>query len=50
MANFPCHADQLIACIRDAWGVDELLSTWPQQKVAELVANRYSQASWNLRL
>ncbi|MHB8969193.1 MAG: lipoate--protein ligase family protein [Pirellulaceae bacterium] len=50
VANFPATQDRLITCIQDAWGVDELLSSWPQQKVAELVATRYSQASWNLRL
>ena len=50
VANFPATRDQLIACIQDAWGVGESLSTWPEQKVAELVANRYAQASWNFRL
>jgi lipoate-protein ligase A len=50
VANLPATSDQLIACIQDAWGVSESLSTWPEQKVAELVANRYTQASWNLRL
>jgi lipoate-protein ligase A len=50
VANFPATQDRLIECIQNAWDVDELLATWPQQEVAELVANRYSQASWNLRL
>ncbi|MHB8863674.1 MAG: lipoate--protein ligase family protein [Pirellulaceae bacterium] len=50
VANFPATRDQLTACLQEAWGACERLATWPRQTVAELVATRYSQASWNLRL
>ena len=48
--NFPATPDRLHECIREAWGTDELLEPWPVRKVSELVRDRYSQASWNLRM
>jgi lipoate---protein ligase len=48
--NFPATQERLHQCIREAWGTDELLEAWPVRKVSELVADRYSQASWNLRM
>jgi lipoate---protein ligase len=48
--NFPATRDRLSACIRSAWEADELLNTWPAREVSELVADRYGQPEWNLRL
>lgn len=48
--NFPAAKERLSECIRTAWNADELLEIWPAHKVSELVACRYSQASWNFRL
>jgi lipoate-protein ligase A len=48
--NFPATRDQLRTVIRDAWKAADTLETWPQQAVQELVATRYSQDSWNLRM
>ena len=47
--NFPATADQLRLAVGDAWQVGEVMDGWPQQKVAELVTERYSQDSWNFR-
>ncbi len=48
--NFPATREQLRAAIRQAWSVSEVLEDWPAARVARLVAERYSQPSWNERL
>jgi lipoate-protein ligase A len=50
VANFPGEASRIRSSLRDAWSAREPLNTWPSQRTAQLVADRYSQASWNLRL
>ncbi len=48
--NFPATSDQLRAAIRLAWSVCDTVESWPAQRVAQLVDQRYSQPSWNERL
>jgi lipoate-protein ligase A len=48
--NFPANKDRLSQCIRAAWDATDLLEAWPAQKVSELLTDRYSQSTWNLRL
>lgn len=44
----PLPPTQIIEAIAHAWDARENLTTWPKQRTAELVEQRYSQDSWNL--
>ncbi len=48
--NFPATRQELNAAITQAWSVCAVLDHWPAARVAQLVQQRYSQASWNERL
>jgi lipoate-protein ligase A len=48
--NLPVDPRRVKLMLRDAWSAQQPLVSWPVQRVAELVANRYSQEHWNLRL
>ncbi len=48
--NFPATSQQLRKAISETWPVTESIRDWPRDRVGELVAQRYSQASWNERL
>ncbi len=50
VANFPATREQLRSAICQAWSAIESVETWPRDRVAQLVAQRYSQTSWNERL
>jgi lipoate-protein ligase A len=50
VGNFPATAECLRECLRHAWDATEPLENWLREDVATLVATRYSQASWNLRM
>ena len=47
--NIPLIAAAMKQAIGDAFGVSQLLTNWPQEMVGELVRERYSVDSWNLR-
>jgi lipoate-protein ligase A len=47
--NFPATAPQLRAAICQAWSVSSRREDWPEEMVEQLVAQRYSQDSWNRR-
>jgi lipoate---protein ligase len=48
--NFPATKQRLMDAIRAAWNADQLLESWPEHTTSQLVAERYSQTSWNLRM
>ncbi len=50
VTNFPATSEQLRSAICQAWSAVESVDTWPRDRVAQLVAERYSQVSWNERL
>lgn len=50
VANLPAPADLLRASLPKAFEAAEPLDAWPQALTAELVATRYAQPAWNLRL
>ncbi len=49
VANLPLTAEQLRMALIRTWCTDATLGTWPQLRTRELVQQRYSQDSWNLR-
>jgi lipoate-protein ligase A len=48
--NVPVGKEALITSLRESWQATAMIPTWPRELVAQLVASRYSQAAWNLRL
>lgn len=48
--NFPATRAELTDALRTAWCAEQPLAQWPVQRVQQLVAERYSRDSWNLRL
>ncbi|MFO0869270.1 MAG: lipoate--protein ligase family protein [Pirellulales bacterium] len=50
LCNLPLTAAALRAALIRVWEARELCSAWPAAATRQLVAERYSQASWNLRL
>lgn len=48
--NFPASRTAIIQVLKTAWHADNPLESWPERRVAQLVAERYSQPNWNLRL
>lgn len=49
VTNLAAPCDLLRARIAAAWQATGRIDTWPREAVADLVANRYGQESWNLR-
>lgn len=49
VTNLPLTSAELKQGISHSFGASQTLSTWPQQTVNNLVAERYSQATWNSR-
>jgi lipoate---protein ligase len=49
VTNIPFTAAAMKQAIGDAFGVSRSLADWPQEMVGELVRERYSTDSWNLR-
>lgn len=47
--NIPLTAAEMKQAIGATFGVSQLLTNWPQEMVGELVRERYSADSWNLR-
>lgn len=50
VGNFPATAAQLRQAICEGWSASMPLGEWPQDRVRQLVAERYSQPSWHHRL
>ena len=50
VVNLPATAETLRQEIVAAWDAPPARVAWPRQRVQQLVAERYSQASWNERL
>ena len=47
VANLPTSREPLIDSLINTWQAYALLPTWPQQRVARLVQERYGLTSWN---
>ncbi len=45
--NLPAGADELRRNLQAVWQADETMTDWPAAETADLVAQRYSQESWN---
>lgn len=48
--NVPVEREALMRSLSEAWQATTAVRTWPQELMRQLVADRYSQAVWNLRL
>lgn len=48
--NMRLHHDQINHEIRKTWDVSDELQSWPQQRVKELVSQKYSSNIWNYKL
>ncbi len=48
VTNLPVTQQTLFEAIRTAWPTSEALADWPELRVKEFVAERFSQESWNL--
>jgi lipoate-protein ligase A len=46
LSNLPGPAAELRRRLRSGWGADEERQDWPEEEVARLVAEKYSQAEW----
>lgn len=49
VTNLPASAEQIEAALRHVWDVTDATDEWPEEEVDRLVAERYSQDSWNLK-
>jgi len=49
VTNIAADRDRLRDCIAKAWQATGKTNAWPHSSVADLVASRYGQDSWNLR-
>jgi lipoate-protein ligase A len=49
LAQLPARREQIVLALRDAFEAQEPLTTWPTDRVQQLVASRYGTESWNLR-
>lgn len=49
VTNLSLTSTELKQSIRHFFGASQTLATWPQETVRQLIAERYSQASWNHR-
>jgi lipoate---protein ligase len=49
VTNLPASGEELRRAVIEAWGAEAERQIWPEQRVAELVAEKYSQDAWNLR-
>jgi lipoate-protein ligase A len=47
LTNLPLERQSLVAAIDRAWPTVGRLRDWPHERVAALVAERFSQGSWN---
>jgi lipoate-protein ligase A len=47
LTNLPAERETLVQAIDRAWPTSGQLTTWPHERVAALVAERFSQRSWN---
>jgi lipoate-protein ligase A len=45
VSNLPMKRDELIEALIQGWNAESSLPTWPQQRVADLVRQRYAEAS-----
>ncbi len=50
VGNLPVDKEALTESLRQAWQATGTIPTWPRERVTQLVADRYAQATWNLRL
>jgi len=48
VTNLPVGVDPLRETIRQAWGPSRVLDDWPRAATQRLVAEKYSQNTWNL--
>lgn len=50
VTNLPLGPDEMRQALVAAWQAKQALVEWPRELTAQLVAERYSQATWNERL
>ena len=46
LMNLPTRRDDLIERLRWAWGANIELTAWPQERVRQLVEEKYSRPEW----
>ena len=46
LMNLPDQPDELVARLRHAWQADTDTAKWPEERVRELVAEKYNRADW----
>lgn len=49
VANLPLSRLQICNALIDSWEATTLRKTWPEERTQQLVAEKYSQADWNLQ-
>jgi lipoate-protein ligase A len=47
VTNLPMTSAELRSAVIGAWPIDERSAEWPQQRVAALVAEKYTRPEWN---
>lgn len=47
VTNLPISRQQLKSALIETWGADQPLVDWPEQRTANLVAERYATGEWN---
>lgn len=48
VTNLPLPRETLIAALDSAWPMNAPATSWPQNRVADLVESRYGDSDWNL--
>jgi lipoate-protein ligase A len=49
VTNLPLPGSELRRLLTEAWQIDAVGDEWPAERVAELVATKYSRPEWNFR-
>jgi lipoate-protein ligase A len=49
LCNLPIGRENLVAGLRQAFGADQVIETWPNELVQQLVADKYASKDWTRR-
>jgi lipoate-protein ligase A len=49
VTNLNVPVEQVKQCLRAAWQANELLPTWPRERVRRLMDEKYGRSDWHLR-
>jgi lipoate-protein ligase A len=47
VVNLPLEPEALRRALREAWGVERPLDSWPEQETSRLITERYGRSDWN---